>query len=130
MPRRTKAITVAGRLGTLRLPRQVLRHRENGTHVMPGDAVLPPHGGMVITRALQELGCLLAQDVPFASAARLHGWQTREERMLMPSTLRTLVRRHGKLVRAAEYAAVDALTDPASGGLALAPLVPNATPCR
>jgi hypothetical protein len=124
-----KAITVAGRLGTPRLPRQVLSHRESGAHVMPGDGALPPHGGMGITRALQEWACLLAQDLPFASAARLLGWQTREERVLSPSTLRTLVRRHGTLVRAAERAAVDAMAHQGCGGLAPVPLVPHATPC-
>jgi hypothetical protein len=42
-----KLITVASRLGTLRLPRQVLSHREGGAHVMPGNAALPSHSGMV-----------------------------------------------------------------------------------
>lgn len=100
-----KAITVASRLGTLRLPRQVLSHRESGAHVMPGDAALPTHNGTVITRGLQEWACLLTQDLPFASTARLLGWQTQEEQILSPTTLRTLVRRHGTLVRTAEQAA-------------------------
>ncbi len=49
-----KAITVASRLDTLRLPRQVLIHHDTCAHVMPGDAALPTHAGTVITRALQE----------------------------------------------------------------------------
>ncbi len=32
------------------------------------------HWGMLITRGLQEWACLLAQDVPFATVARLLGW--------------------------------------------------------
>jgi hypothetical protein len=125
-----KAITVASRLGTLRLPRQVLSHRESGAHVMPGDAALPAHNGTVITRGLQEWACLLTQDLPFASAARLLGWQTQEERILSPTTLRTLARRHGTLVRTAEQEAVGAAAHQAGGSLAPVPLVPHATPCR
>ena len=54
-----KAITVASRLGILRLPRQVLSHRESSAHVMPADAALPAHRGIVTTRAPQEWACLL-----------------------------------------------------------------------
>jgi hypothetical protein len=124
-----KPITVASRLGTLQLPRQVLRHAATGVHVMPGDAALPAHNGMVITRGLQEWACLLAQDLPFATAARLLGWQAREERILSPTALRTLVRRHGALVRTAEREAVEALGQ-GTGSPAGARLVPHATPRR
>jgi len=48
------ASTVASRLGALRLPCQVLSHRESGAHILPGDAALPTHSGIVITRGLQE----------------------------------------------------------------------------
>jgi hypothetical protein len=125
-----KAITVASRLGTLQLPRQVLTHRGDGTHVMPGDAALPAHDGIVTTRALQEWACLLAQDLPFATAARLLGWQTHEEQILSATTLRTLVRQHGGLVRAAEPGAVSLPAHLAGGSHVSVPLVPRATPCR
>jgi hypothetical protein len=125
-----KAITVASRLGTLQLPRQVLTRRQGGTHIMPGDAVLPAHGGIITTRALQEWACLLAQDLPFATAARLLGWQTQEEQILSPTTLRTLVRRHGTLVRAAEQEAVATPTHQASASQEPVPLVPHASPRR
>jgi hypothetical protein len=125
-----RAITVASRLGTLRLPRQVLSHADTGAHVMPGDAALPPHRGVVITRGLQEWACLLAQDLPFATAARLLGWQTREEQVLSSTALRSLVRRHGALVRTAEREAMDALGHQDTGNPAGALLVPHATPRR
>ena len=88
-----KAIAVAGRLGILRLPRQVLSRRESGTHVMPGDAALPSHHGTNVTRGLHAWACLPAQDLPFASAARLLGRLAHEEQILSPTTLRVLVRR-------------------------------------
>ncbi len=43
------------------------------THVIPGNAALPPHNGIIITRGLQEWACLLPQDLPFVSVARLLG---------------------------------------------------------
>jgi hypothetical protein len=125
-----KVITVASRLGTLQLPRQVLTHRIGGAYVMPGDAALPTHGGIVTTRALQEWACLLAQDLPFATAARLLGWQTQEERILSPATLRTLVRRHGMLVRGAEREAITVPVHQASASQESVPLVLHATPNR
>jgi hypothetical protein len=57
---------------------------------------------MLITRGLQEWACLLPQDLPFSTAARLLGWQTQEEGVLCASTLRNLVREHGQIVREAE----------------------------
>ena len=68
-----ETLTVASRFGTLHLRRQVVAHRDGRRHVMPGNAVLPPHQGLVITRGLQEMACLLPQEVPFATAARLLG---------------------------------------------------------
>ncbi len=66
-------LTVVSRFGRLHLPRQVLCHRDTTTHVLPANAVLPDHQGVVITRGLQEWACLLPQDLPFASVARLLG---------------------------------------------------------
>lgn len=76
---------------------------------MPGNAVLPPHEGVVITRGLQEWACLLPGELPFASAARLLGWETQEEALLSDTTLRTVVKTHGGLIREAEAAEVEAL---------------------
>ena len=67
-------LQVACRFGTLQLRRQVYVHRATGEQVLPGNALLPAHHGMLTTRGLQEWACLLAQDLPFASAARLLGW--------------------------------------------------------
>ncbi len=47
-------LTVVSRFGRLHLPRQVLTHRTTKTHVLPANAVLPAHEGVVITRGLQE----------------------------------------------------------------------------
>lgn len=94
-------LLVASRFGGLTLRRQVLAHRGGG-HVMPGDNLLPAHEGLVITRGLAEQACLLAQDLPFATAARLLGWQTGHPGLLSPTTLRMLVRSYGARIRALE----------------------------
>ncbi len=78
-------------------------------HVMPGNSVLPPHNGIIITRGLQEWACLLPQELPFASVARLLGWQTQDEDVLCATTIRSLVRTHGQIIRQAEQAEVTAL---------------------
>jgi hypothetical protein len=98
------SITVASRFGTFDLARQVFFHRDTQTHLMPGNAVLPPHNGLIITRGLQEWACLLPQELPFASVARLLGWQTHETHILGETTLRSLVRSHGQIIRQAEQA--------------------------
>jgi hypothetical protein len=125
-----RPITVASRLGTLQLQRQVLVQRDSGTRVRPGDAALPAHAGIITTRALQEWACLLAQDLPLATAARLLGWQTQEEQVLSPTTLHTLVRRHGAPVRAAEQEVVAAAAHRTGSSDPPMSLVPHATPCR
>jgi hypothetical protein len=76
---------------------------------MPGNALLPTHQGEIITRGLQELACLLPQDLSFASVERLLGWQTQQDQLLSESTLRNLVRSHGLLIRQAEQTEVTCL---------------------
>jgi len=76
---------------------------------MPGNAILPSHHGMIITRGLQEWACLLPQELPFASVARLLGWQAQEAQILSDTTIRSVVRAHGQIVRQAEQAQVAAL---------------------
>jgi hypothetical protein len=78
-------------------------------HQLPVNAVLPEHGGMLITRGLQEWACLLPLELSFASAARLLGWQAQEEGIIAASTLRNLVREHGQIVRKTEVAEAKAL---------------------
>ena len=102
-------ITVASRFGTLQLNRQVLAHRDGRPHVLPGNAVLPAHHGIILTRGLQEWACLLPQELPFASVERLLGWQTQDAAVLSDTTVRTLVRRHGQVIRQAEQAEASAL---------------------
>ena len=68
---------------------------------MPGNAVLPSHQGLIITRGLQEWACLLPQDLSFAPVARLLGWQTHEAQVLSDTTIPTLVRTQGQLIRQA-----------------------------
>ncbi len=117
----TDDLEVASRFGRLTLRRQVLEGTGTGQHVTPGNAVLPPHGGIVITRGLQEVACLLPDTLPFVSAERLLGWQTQavlEEAApttptgeaaptaLCESTLRAVVRAHGAALAEAEQAEV------------------------
>ncbi len=103
------SLKVASRFGILELPRQVCQHEPSQSHTMPGNAVLPEHQGMVITRGLQEWACLLPQDLPFEVAARLLGWQTHENQVLCSTTVRALVRQHGRLIRQAYEAEVEDL---------------------
>jgi len=51
----------------------------------------------------------LPQELSFAPAARLLGWQTHEEAVLSATTIRSLVRTHGQIIRQAEQAEVAAL---------------------
>src|SRR4051812_38406955 len=92
---------------------------------MPGNAALPPHNGLIITRGLQEWACLLPQELPFAAVARLLGWQTQDEAVLSDTTVRSLVHTHGWIIRQAEQAEVATVAtrdDLAGVDLALVPL--------
>jgi len=104
-----ETVTVASRFGLLHLARQVCLDPQTQSHTLPGNAVLPPHGGIIITRGLQEWSCLLPQDLSFEPVARLLGWQTYEERVLCATTIRSLVRTHGQIIRQAEQAEVATL---------------------
>ncbi len=77
--------------------------------MLPGNAVLPAHHGIILTRGLQEWACLLPQELPFASVERLIGWQTQDADVLGATTVRSLVRAHGQLIRQAEQAEAAAL---------------------
>lgn len=126
-------IAVASRVGRLVWRRQVLMPPESGRHVVPGDSLLPAQGGMVSTRGLQEGACLLADTRPFATAARLLGWQMQEEEGLCARTLRTLVREHGEMLARAEEAEVRTLAGRVAPGdlEGLRPrLIPACTPRR
>jgi hypothetical protein len=96
-------------LGTLELSRQVLAQEDPSGHLLPGNALLPAHEGMIITRGLQEWACLLPQDLPFAPVARLLGWQSLHEEVLCDTTIRNLVRAHGQILRKAEHDEVSGL---------------------
>lgn len=101
-------IKVASRLGILHLPRQVLE-RPGGAHVLPGNDLLPEHGGMIITRCLREWACLLPLDVGVETTQRLLGWITQEPAIISASEVRGLVREHGQAIRAAEIGEAQAL---------------------
>lgn len=47
-------LTVVSRFGRVDLPRQMLTHKATTAHVMPGNAVLPAHEGMITTRAFRS----------------------------------------------------------------------------
>jgi hypothetical protein len=101
-------ITVVRRCGTLHLSRQVFFHRAIRSHQIPSTTGLPPHNGQIIPRGLQEWAWLLSQELPFASVARLLGWQTHEAQVLGETTLRSLVRCQGQRIRQAEQTEVAA----------------------
>ncbi len=68
-PRRLHAdghepVTVASRFGSLELTRHVCQHLDTQTHVMPGNGLLPPHHGIIITRGLHLLGLSAAPGAP------------------------------------------------------------------
>jgi hypothetical protein len=103
-------LDVVTRFGTLHLRRQVLS-RKDGSHLIPANAFLPSHEGILITRGVQEWACLLPQELPFASVARLLGWQAQEESLLSDTTVRNLVRQHGQIIRQAEIEQARALLE-------------------
>ncbi len=113
------------------MPRQVLERADGGGHVVPGNDLLPAHGGMVITRCLREWVCLLPLDVGVETTQRLLGWITQESTILGATEVRRLVREHGSEIRAAEQAEAKALlADPERLARARAQLVPATVPRR
>ncbi len=56
------------------------------------------------------MACLLPQALPFGSVARLLGWQTHDEDLLSDTTIRSLVRTHGQIIRQAEQVEVASVT--------------------
>jgi len=66
-------ITVASRFGKLTLARQACTHPDTQTHVLPGNAVLPPRHGMIITRGLHLLGLSVAPGVAVCGGRALVG---------------------------------------------------------
>jgi hypothetical protein len=124
-------IKVASRLGILSLPRQVLERPNGGGHVIPGNDLLPDHGGMLITRCLREWACLLPLDVGVETTQRLLGWITQEPEVMGATEVRRLVREHGQQLRAAEIAEAQALlADPERLAQARARLAPAQEPRR
>jgi hypothetical protein len=104
-------VKVASRFGTLHLARQVFAPLADGVPVLPGNALLPPHQAIIITRGLQELACLLPQDLSFDTLSRLLSWQTQDDQVLSDTTVRNLVRTHGQIIRQTEQAEVSALLE-------------------
>jgi hypothetical protein len=99
---------VASRIGILHLPRQLLEDK-NGGHILPGNDLLPAHGGMILTRALREWTCLLSLDLSGQTTQRLLGVVTQEPEIVSASEVRSLVCQHGAEIRAAEAAEVEQL---------------------
>ncbi len=119
-----ETLTVATRFGRVELARQVCVRAGDERHVMPGNLALPDHQGLIITRGLQEWACLLSQDLSFASATRLLGWQTQDPAILGSTTLRHLVRQHGQIIRQAEQGEAATLAH-AGRGSATVQVVPH-----
>jgi len=102
-------ITIASRFGTLTLSRQVCQHLDTQTHVMPGNSLLPPHHGIIITRGLHLLGLSAAPGAPVcrsSTSARLANAWTQ---VLSDTTVRSIVRSHGHIIRQVEQTEVAAL---------------------
>lgn len=119
-----EALKVVSCFGVVELSRQVCVEVETQQHRMPGNAVLPVHQGMLITRGVQEWACLLSQEVSFATVARLLSWQTQEPQLLSSTTLRKLVRAHGQRIREAEQHEVTVLEQQADTGGVLQLVIP------
>lgn len=121
-------ITVARRFGQVELARPVVRHRPTNSHVVPGNAALPPHVGLIITRGVQEWTGLRPQDPSFAPVAHLLGWQTHAAQVRSDTIVRTLVRRHGQLVRDVAQAEAASLREGKGPPPQLLRLVPRTRP--
>jgi len=72
----------------------------------------------------------LPQELSFAPAARLLGWQTHEEKVLCATTIRSLVRTHGQIIRQAEQAEAAALAQRPDLATLRPQLVPLTAPRR
>ena len=116
-------------VGTFRLARQVLYDPQGHVHSLPGNAWLPPHQGIILTKRLQEWACLLGRDFAFPTARRLLGWQAGEEGLLCVNEVQRLVVRHGQVLRQAAAAEVAELLAAGDLGVRRANLVP-AAPAR
>jgi len=97
---------------------------------MPGNDGLPAHQGVIQTRGLQEMVCMLSLDLPFTSVERLLGWQTQDERILSSTMNRVLVKEHGQIIRKAEAAEVEMLLSQEDLSKLKANLIPNKEPRR
>ena len=102
-------LKVASRMGVVQLPRQVCYLPGSERHTLPGNAGLPEHEGQVTTRGLQEWVCLLPQDLPFGTTARLLGWMAHEPEVVSETQVRRWVCRHGEWIRQVEQAEVEKL---------------------
>jgi hypothetical protein len=102
-------LKVASRLGVVQLPRPVCYLSGVKSHVLPGNAGLPQHSGQVTTRGLQEWVCLLPQELPFDSSARLLRWMSHDPTVMSETQTRRWVGQHSQLICQAEKAEVMAL---------------------
>lgn len=123
-------LTVATSVGMVSLPRQVWYDPVQEQHCLPANAWLPEHGGILITRRLQEWACLLGCEFAFAIAQRLLGWQAGEERLLSESEVQRLVCRHGQVLREAAAAEVATWLGRAEAGEGVAQWVEHQAPRR
>jgi hypothetical protein len=124
------SLKVVSRLGVVQLPRQVCYLPGADQHTLPGNAGLPAHTGQVTTRGLQEWVCLLPQDLPFGTTARLLGWMTHDPETMSATQVRRWVCQHGQLIRQAEQAEVTALQQRADLSGLTAQLQPAQAPRR
>jgi hypothetical protein len=74
--------------------------------------------------------CLLPQELSFTSVARLLGWTIHEQQILADTTIRSLVRTHGQLIRQAEQREVAALLQRSDLATVALQVVPHDQPRR
>jgi len=105
-----KPIKIVSRLGILEPERQLCECEKCGEHFIPLNEIIPEHKGIIVSKGVREWACLLPQELPFNSVARLMGWMSHEEKLLSKNTIREMVKEEGESIREAEKAEVERLT--------------------
>lgn len=108
-------LRLATAVGRITLSRQVCTCHRCGRDFLPLNRVLPQHQGVLLTRGLQELACLVALGAPYAPTAEVLRRVTHDPAVLSPRQVEDVVGDHGQQIRAHETAqAQDVLTRPGS----------------
>lgn len=96
------SLKIATRFGVVNVDRQILECKSCGKHFIPLNSIFPENKGMIITRRLQELACLLPIFMSYRTAQRLLGWFCHDSDILFAREVEELVNQHGAEVRKQE----------------------------